>query len=63
MALIDMNAKGNGKTMLLVLTASVAVLTIIVHLKNIRRMDEVEKSNGERLSILEEKVNNIENGK
>tara|TARA_R110002020_G_scaffold94031_1_gene226645 strand:+ start:1737 stop:1928 length:192 start_codon:yes stop_codon:yes gene_type:complete len=60
MALVGVQANGKTKTLLLGLTITVAVLTIVVHLKNIKRMDELEESNSERLAILETKITAIE---
>lgn len=60
MALVGVGAKGDTKKLLLGLSIMVGVVTIIVHLKNINRMDTVEASNGERLSVLEEKVSQLE---
>ena len=63
MALVGVNANGQTKSLLVGLTIAVAVLTVVVHLKNIKRMDDTEASNAERLAILEEKVSQLETPK
>jgi|AP03_1055505.scaffolds.fasta_scaffold00136_17 hypothetical protein len=60
MALVGVQANGQIKTLIIGLTVAVAVLTIVVHLKNIKRMDESEEANATRLAVLEEKVATLE---
>ena len=60
MALVGVSANGQTKQLIIGLTIAVAALTIIVHLKNIKKMDEEEESNSVRLAVLEEKVATLE---
>tara|TARA_R100001244_G_scaffold86809_2_gene66201 strand:- start:3794 stop:3985 length:192 start_codon:yes stop_codon:yes gene_type:complete len=60
MALVGIQANGQIKTLIIGLTIAVAVLTIVVHMKNIKKMDEVEEANSTRLAVLEEKVSTLE---
>tara|TARA_R110000803_G_scaffold191092_1_gene253737 strand:- start:486 stop:677 length:192 start_codon:yes stop_codon:yes gene_type:complete len=61
MPLIGVGASGNNKSLIIGLTIIVSALTIIVHLKNLKKMDSEEKSNAVRLATLEEKVSTLEN--
>ena len=60
MALVGVQASGQIKTLIIGLTIAVAVLTIVVHIKNINRMDASEEANATRLAVLEEKVATLE---
>ena len=60
MALVGVSANGQTKKLILGLTIAVAALTIVVHLKNIKKMDKEEESNSVRLAVLEEKVATLE---
>lgn len=60
MALVGVQANGQTKKLILGLTIAVAALTIVVHLKNIKKMDAEEADNSVRLAVLEEKVKTLE---
>ena len=60
MALVGVSANGQTKKLILGLTIAVAALTIVVHLKNIKKMDAEEEDNSVRLAVLEEKVKTLE---
>lgn len=53
-------AKGTTKQILVAMTLIVGAVTIISHLKNMRKNDKAEGENNERLTILEEKVAQLE---
>jgi len=53
-------AKGTTKQILVAMTLIVGAVTIISHLKNMRKNDKAEGENNERLTVLEEKVAQLE---
>jgi len=53
-------AKGTTKQILVAMTLIVGSVTIISHLKNMRKNDKSEGENNERLTVLEEKVAQLE---
>ena len=53
-------AKGTTKQILVAMTLIVGAVTIISHLKNMRKNDKGEGENNERLTVLEEKVAQLE---
>lgn len=53
-------AKGTTKQILVAMTLIVGSVTIISHLKNMRKNDKAEGENNERLTVLEEKVAQLE---
>jgi len=53
-------AKGTTKQILVAMTLIVGSVTIITHLKNMRKNDKAEGENNERLTVLEEKVAQLE---
>lgn len=53
-------AKGTTRQILVAMTLIVGAVTIISHLKNMRKNDKAEGENNERLTVLEEKVAQLE---
>lgn len=53
-------AKGTTKQILVAMTLIVGSVTIISHLKNMRKNDKAEGENNERLTVLEDKVAQLE---
>jgi len=53
-------AKGTTRQILVAMTLIVGAVTIISHLKNMRKNDKAEGENNERLTVLEERVAQLE---
>lgn len=59
MAILNLGATGDVKNLLVIGSLAVMTLTIVVHIKNLRRMGKQEKSHDTRLSLLEAEIKTL----